>query len=132
MVVVGLNLLIAVLSDCYTDTKEALFELLPTEKARSIIEVEAQMSDQDKANRQYFPRYLQILRISETKAGERHQGGGNDVVVQSETVEATRAMICQVEAKVDLLSESNCRLTAEVSEVKALLQHLAAEVRALR
>lgn len=132
MVVVGLNLLIAVLSDCYTDTKEALFELLPTEKARSILEVEAEMSDQDRANEEYFPRYVQILKISKTENDERHQGNGNDGVVRNEVVEATRAIVCKVEAKVDELSESNCRLTAELSEVKALLQHLVAEVRALR
>ena len=131
MVVVGLNLLIAVLSDCYTDTKEALSELLPTEKARNIIAVEAEMTEQDKANQEYFPRYLQILRICETENGERHHGSGNDVA-QDEIANTTRAKVCQIEAKVDQLGDSNNQLTAEMSEVKALLQHLAAEIRALR
>jgi hypothetical protein len=132
MVVVGLNLLIAVLSDCYTDTKETLFELLPTEKARSIVEVEAEMSDQDKSNEMYFPRYLQILRRSETRNGQGQQANGREIVARDEIVEVTRAVVAQVEAKVDQLSHSNDHLAAEVSEVKALLQHLASEVRALR
>jgi hypothetical protein len=154
MVIVGLNLLIAVMSDCYTDTKDALFELLPTERARTIIEVEDEMSDADKANPEYFPQYLQVLRIAQhTPKGDDHEDDAAEETprsssssssssssdnydehrlidrVRDEVEEATRASVRQVEAKVDRLSDSNAQLAAEMAAVKALLQEL---VRAAR
>ena len=55
------------MADSYEKVKES--EVVEARKLRAltIIDHEAQMSDTDRANPEYFPQYLQVLKATENK-----------------------------------------------------------------
>jgi hypothetical protein len=67
MVVVMLNLLIAIMGDSYEKVKESEVVEARKLRAQTIIDEEALMNDADRANPEYFPKYLQVLRATEDK-----------------------------------------------------------------
>ena len=67
MVVIMLNLLIAIMADSYEKVKESEVVEARKLRAQTIIDEEALMSDVDRGNAEYFPKYLQVLRATEGK-----------------------------------------------------------------
>jgi hypothetical protein len=65
MVIIMLNLLIAIMSDSYEKVKESEVVEARKLRAETIIAEEKLMSDRDRANADYFPRYLQVLRATD-------------------------------------------------------------------
>ena len=67
MMVIMLNLLTAIMADSYEKVKESEIVEARKMRAQTIIDEEALMSDADRANPEYFPQYLQVLRATESK-----------------------------------------------------------------
>ena len=129
MIIVLLNLLIAVMSDVYTDSKEKIESLMPVQRARLVVEHEAHMSDVDRANPEFFPRFLQVLRATEGDPHDSAEEGQelSNMVVLSEITKVEDRMKKNHEAmamEVAGVKTSQDKMAAEVAELKAMVAEL--------
>ena len=129
MVIVILNLLIAMMSDVYTQNKDRVEFLMPGERARMIIDLEADMSAAERKDLDKFPVYrvyLRVLRTTNRKdevvAALPPSGrmGTTEGLFEAKLDELHLKVskVDQVEAKVDGI------VAAEISEVKKMLRLL--------
>jgi SMC interacting uncharacterized protein involved in chromosome segregation len=113
-------------------------------RAQTIIDEESLMSDADRANPDYFPKYLQVLQATEGKeevwAGLSGKMVSEIMKVEDKMKENHEAMSAKHEqmaqamsAKHDAMetrvSEVEAKLSAQMGELKAMMAELLAEGR---
>ena len=129
MVVIMLNLLIAIMADSYEKVKESEVVEARKLRAQTIIDEEALMSDADRQNPAYFPKFLQVLRATEGRE-EVWAGLSGKMVSEilkveekmKENHEATNAEIASVKSDV-------ASVKSDVAELKAMVAQLLEQTR---
>ena len=126
MVIVMLNLLIAVMSDVYTDSKDHIQSLLPLQRVQLIVDCEARMSDADRRNAAYFPEFLQVLRPVENveDAADEWAGVSGQVSAVRDEVGAVKRESRQMMQKVDALA-------AEMKEMRTNQEMVMEQLRSM-
>jgi hypothetical protein len=136
MVVIMLNLLIAIMADSYEKVKESEVVEARKLRAQTIIDEESLMSDADRANPGYFPKYLQVLQATEGKeevwAGLSGKMVSEIMKVEDKMKENHEAMSAkheQMETRVSEVSAQVAGVASEMGELKAMMAQLLAEGR---
>ena len=129
MVVIMLNLLIAIMADSYEKVKESEVVEARKLRAQTIIDEEALMSDADRQNPAYFPKFLQVLRATEGKeevwAGLSGKMVSEILKVEDKMKENHEAMNAEVASvKSDVAS-----VKSDVAELKAMVAQLLEQTR---
>eukprot|EP01046_Picozoa_sp_COSAG06_P017165 COSAG06_NODE_1157_length_10466_cov_3.303752_2_plen_1487_part_00 len=117
VIIVMFNVLIAIVSDLYADVKETQDVEVDMRRAEAIISAEARMSKAERCNPDYFPEFLEVLRVESV-----------DETVQSVKVSQVQEDVVRLEsrlgAKVDQQSEQMQEMAADMAELKALVAQL--------
>ena len=107
-------MLIAIVSDINTEVTETAVIEVRKLRAQRIIDEEALMSATAKANREYFPEFMEVLQA---KASGRT---GN-------VEERVEELAVQMNSKMGSVDEKVDKLTAEMLELKELTRSLIAK-----
>ena len=107
------------------------------QRAQNVIDCEALMSDADRQNPAYFPKFLQVLRATEGKE-EVWAGLSGKMVSEIMKVEdkmkenheaMAQAMLAKHEQMETRVNEVEAKLSAQMGELKAMMAELLAEGR---
>eukprot|EP01046_Picozoa_sp_COSAG06_P008754 COSAG06_NODE_447_length_15632_cov_47.212193_5_plen_1473_part_00 len=122
MVVIMLNLLIAIMADSYEKVKESEVVEARKLRAQTIIDEEALMSDADRQNPTYFPKFLQVLRATE---GKEEVWAGLSGKMVSEIMKVEEKMKENHEA----MNAEVASVKSDVAELKAMITQLLEQTR---
>jgi hypothetical protein len=117
------------MSDVYTESKEEIESLMPVQRARLVVEHEARMSNVDRANPDFFPQFLQVLRVTKGNPHDSAEHGqeSSNTVGMSEITKLEHKMKENHEAmamEVAGVKTSQDKMVAEVAELKAMVAEL--------
>ncbi|KAL1507729.1 hypothetical protein AB1Y20_007342 [Prymnesium parvum] len=68
--IVMLNALIAIMSDTYDRVSEARVEMGLLGQAQLLVDIEKVMNDEDRRSKDYFPKWLHVIRIKDEDGGD--------------------------------------------------------------
>jgi F0F1-type ATP synthase membrane subunit b/b' len=122
MVIIMLNLLIAIMSDSYEKVKESEVVEARKLRAETIIAEEKLMNDKDRADSNYFPRYLQVLRATDGTeqkwAGLSGKMVSEIMKVEDKLDQTERGLKQQVEQMSDKVNEQIEQVKKQVAQLK--------------
>jgi hypothetical protein len=121
VIVVMFNVLIAIVSELYADVKATEDEEVDMRRAEAIISAEARMSNTELCNAEYFPEFLEILRVEFADERVEQVRVGQ---VQEELAEFRAAVDLQNEKIAADVAEMKMDMKAEMAELKALMVQL--------
>ena len=111
--VVMLNALIAIMGDTYSRVSETRVEEGSQQRAELIVELADSMSEAQKLNPAYFPRWIHAIKRMDMDAGSEGWAG---------QVGALKKSIAAVEAKIDANKAAfDAKIDAKIDELKALI-----------
>mmetsp|Transcript_38088 Transcript_38088/g.120281 ORF Transcript_38088/g.120281 Transcript_38088/m.120281 type:complete len:266 (-) Transcript_38088:27-824(-) len=138
-----LNLLIALMGDSYEKVQEKAISYTLLERASIICEIELMMSDADKKNPNYFPKWLHVLF---PKAQLHTMSSGVDVdddtewtgvagsvkrVIAKLVDSNTKKIVAKAEQENKKLLEENKKLSDKVDKLSASIENVEALLKAL-
>jgi len=68
--IVMMNALIAIMSDTYDRVSESRLEMGLLGQAQLLVDIEKAMNDEDRRNKDFFPKWLHIIRIKDEDGGD--------------------------------------------------------------
>jgi methyl-accepting chemotaxis protein len=133
MVIIMLNLLIAIMSDSYEKVKESEVVEARKLRAETIIAEEKLMSDRDRANADYFPRYLQVLRATDGTE-QKWSGLSGKMVseilkVKKQLAQTERGLKQQAEQVSDKVDEKVEQVKEQVTQLKGQMEEMKEQVK---
>jgi hypothetical protein len=133
MVIIMLNLLIAIMSDSYEKVKESEVVEARKLRAETIIAEENLMSDRDRANADYFPGYLQVLRATD---GTEQQWSGlsgkmvSEILkVENKLAETKRDLKQQADQQTEQVKEQVTQLKGQMEGMKGQMEGMKEQVK---